>query len=602
MSRPSLSFLFARDDGVPDAVLLRRFGEHHDEAAFELLVRRYADVVWTVCRHTASDHHAAEDAFQATFLSLAKKAMSVRENLAGWLHRVGYHAALKSRQTRRTNPLVEEPPSRQAESSCPDTSQLIHAELASLPDRYRLPLLLCDLEGLTHTEAAKRLGWPVGSVSGRLVRGREQLKAKLLRHGIASAAITVTTLPLQATSTLIRMTTSTATGGAISPTVAALSHGVLSAMQIAKLKLTATIAAGVIGLTGMVTVVGVSASPRSDDTPAKKEVPVVAKKAEQPVEKPLIADSKQRAKSIAQLRRISLAFHHYHDTYGYLPADVVDKDGKPLLSWRVVILPFIEQEELFKQFKLDEAWDSAHNKKASETVVKLFTNGHEPRNTKYPMTFFQRPTGKRTAHEPGEKIKFTDIADGMSNTVVLVETNKAIEWAKPDDMTFDWGKPIELRGPFANTFQAAFGDGSARCFAGGVAAAVAAKFISRAGGEVIPEEDYKGIGWLAVNSVEHQKEAAELLKELNERTAMLEESLAENNKLTQELTKLQNDRVKRDHAKTKANLDLMQQLLGIESHISDAATRKLQLEERLRHEKKEPPVPTKNAPVKPPQP
>ena len=602
MSRPSLSFLFARDDGVPDAVLLRRFGEHYDEAAFELLVRRYADVVWTVCRHTASDHHAAEDAFQATFLSLAKKAMSVRENLAGWLHRVGYHAALKSRQTRRGNPLVEKPPSRVAESFCPDTSQLIHAELASLPDRYRLPLLLCDLEGLTHTEAAKQLGWPVGSVSGRLVRGREQLKAKLLRRGIASAAITVTTLPLQAASTLIRITTAITTGGAISPTVAALSHGVLSAMQIAKLKLTATIAAGVIGLAGMVTVVGVSASPRSDDTPVRKEAPAVAKKAEQPEEKPLIADSKQRAKSIAQLKRILLAFHHYHDTYGYLPADVVDKDGKPLLSWRVVILPFMEQANLFNKFKLDEPWDSENNKEFSQITVKLFTNGHEPRNTKYPMTYFQRPTGKDTAHEPGQKIKFLDITDGMSNTIGIVETNKAIEWAKPDDLTFDFKKPNELRGPFANTFHTAFCDGSALCFAGGIPAKVAVKFVSRAGGEVIPEEDYKGIGWLAVNSVEHQKESAELLKELTERSAMLEELLAENYKLTQELTKLQNERVKRDHAKTMANLDIINRLLGIDSLVSDAATRKLQLEERLRHEKKEFPVPTKDAPTKSPQP
>ncbi len=596
MSRPSLSFLFARDDGVPDAVLLRRFGEHHDEAAFELLVRRYADVVWTVCRHTASDHHAAEDAFQATFLSLAKKAMSVRENLAGWLHRVGYHAALKSRQTRRTNPLVEEPPSRPAEGSCPDTTQLIHAELASLPDRYRLPLLLCDLEGLTHTEAAKQLGWPVGSVSGRLVRGREQLKAKLLRHGIASAAVTVTTLPLQAASTLIRMTTSTATGGAISPTVAALSHGVLSAMQIAKLKLTATIAAGVIGFTGMVTVIGISAEPRPNRPPIVKEMPGTVKKADKPLVKELIADAQQREHSANQLRQIVTAFHSFHDQNSYFPSDVVGKDGKPLLSWRVVILPFIEQAELFKKFKLDEPWDSEHNKKASETVVKLYTNGHEPKNTKYPMTYFQRPTGKGSLHERGAKIKFADITDGTSNTVLIIETNKPVEWAKPDDFVFDLEKPIELKGLFANVIHCGFCDGFVRTFVGGVAADAAQKLVSREGGEVFEPGDYKGIGWPAGEAIDQTKKSAELLKELDEQMAKLKVLIEVNKKFYQDrelLRKQPNQQLKGGGVEPPAsyeNYEFNDKLLEIQRLVEQLTehetNRKFYFEQELRPVKK----------------
>jgi RNA polymerase sigma factor (sigma-70 family) len=610
MSRPPLSFLFPRDDGVPDAVLLRRYAADRDEAAFELLVRRYADVVWTVCRAAAGGHHAAEDAFQATFLTLAKKATSVRENLAGWLYRVGYRAALKARARPASTMTVE--PSTDA-PEVDDVAPLIHAELAALPDRYRLPLLLCDLDGLTHAEAAKQLGWPVGSVSGRLVRGRERLKEKLVRRGVAPMAVVLTAMPLAAASPLIRSSTAAATGGFVPPAAAALSHGVISAMRIAKLKLTAAVAAGVMGVA---TVIGVSAAPQ--DPKPTPPLAAAAKKDEKPAAKALIANAKQRALSVNRIKQILLACHNYHDANGHFPADVIGKDGKPLLSWRVLILPYIEEAALYQKFKLDEPWDSAHNKLASATVVKLFTNGHEPQHTKYPMTFFQRPTGKGLIHDPagrptadegggtgagappaagfggegaaaggaglaapadrGGKIRLVDITDGSSNTIFLIEAEKAVEWAKPDDPGFDVAKPTDVRGLFANVLHCGMADGSVRTFAGGLGKDAAKVLFGRADG--VPfSPDYRGTGW--AGSIDDPKEAAELAKELEGQTAELKKLLDENQKLQLELMKLQAERTKKAWG-----VGVAAQLIEVERLIENERERKRQLEEQLKAEKK----------------
>lgn len=575
MARPSLSFLFPRDDGVPDAALLARFASENDGAAFELLVRRYADIVWTVCRSTAGDHHAAEDAFQATFLTLAKKANGIRDNLAGWLHRVAYHAALKARSTSKAGSYFDDYPSPEVERPAPDVAEHIHAELAALPDRYRLPLVLCDLEGLTHAEAARQLGWPVGSVSGRLVRARERLKAKLLRRGIAPAAVALAAVPLNAASPLIRLSTAAATGGTVPPSVAALSHGVLSAMRLAKLKLAATVVAGVVGLAGTVSILGVSAAPRPDDPPAKKAEPAVAK----PADKPPIADAKQRVRSTNALKQILLAFHNYLDAVGHFPTDILDKDGKPILSWRVAILPYLEEAPLYTKFKLDEPWDSEHNKAAAQAEVKVYSNGHESKNTKYPTTFFQRPTGKGTAHEPGAKLKIGDIPDGTSNTILVVETDKAVEWAKPDDFAFDLAKPTVVKGPFANVIHCAFADGSVHTFAGGLSADAAKFMFGREDGQNFDVGKYAGTGW-PVRGDTSKVEVAELLKELDERSAELKKLLDGNQKLLLEVTKARGERLK-----AAGNIGLAQQLLELEKMLEQEKARQARLEEELKGEK-----------------
>jgi RNA polymerase sigma factor (sigma-70 family) len=174
-----------------------------------------------------------------------------------------------------------------------------------------------------------------------------------------------------------------------------------------------------------------------------------------------VRTASKRMVSMNNMKQIALAMHNYHDVYGRLPPPaIVDKDGKPLLSWRVAILPFIEQDNLYKQFKLDEPWDSEHNKK----LLAQMPPNYAPVKgaTKEPFaTFYQVFTGKGTAFEPGEKITLVSIEDGTSNTIMLVDAADAVPWTKPEDLTFDPTKPLpKLGAEFPDVFLAAFCDGS----------------------------------------------------------------------------------------------------------------------------------------------
>jgi hypothetical protein len=173
-----------------------------------------------------------------------------------------------------------------------------------------------------------------------------------------------------------------------------------------------------------------------------------------------------RAQSMNNLKQIALAFHNYHDVYGHFPRDITDKDGKPLLSWRVAILPFIEQQNLYNQFKLDEPWDSENNKKLSQMAVKVFMSPNVDPPTPPGMTQYKGFAGPGTVFEPGKKIKFTDITDGTSNTIMVVEAGEPIPWAKPGDIPYDPKKPLpKLTLPGSQTpdlIMAALCDGSVR--------------------------------------------------------------------------------------------------------------------------------------------
>jgi RNA polymerase sigma factor (sigma-70 family) len=181
--------------GIADADLLQRFVSCRDEAAFELLLWRHAAMVLGVCRGVLRDPHEAEDAFQTTFLAPARKAGSIGrgQSLGGWLYQVAFHAALKARQ-RSAARANREPAGLEADGLAArdapnavehDLVALMHQELNGLPARYRIPLVLCYLDGKTHAEAARDLGWAKGTVSGRLARGRDLLRGRLLRRGAA---------------------------------------------------------------------------------------------------------------------------------------------------------------------------------------------------------------------------------------------------------------------------------------------------------------------------------------------------------------------------------------------------------------------------------
>jgi RNA polymerase sigma factor (sigma-70 family) len=185
-----------------DAELLQQFAAHSDEAAFTALLQRHGPLVLAACREVLGHAHDAEDAFQATFLVLARKATSIhrREALAAWLHRVAVNIA----RTARASDVQRRACARRratmcnqiaAEAAAPtDWRPLLHEELDRLPEKYRAPVLLCYLEGRTHIETAQQLGWPVGTVKGRLARARDLLRARLTRRGLALPGGGVATL------------------------------------------------------------------------------------------------------------------------------------------------------------------------------------------------------------------------------------------------------------------------------------------------------------------------------------------------------------------------------------------------------------------------
>lgn len=202
----------------------------------------------------------------------------------------------------------------------------------------------------------------------------------------------------------------------------------------------------------------------------------------------------QRSQSTNNLKQIALAFHNYESANGHFPSDIVDKKtGKPLLSWRVAFLPYLEQNALYQQFKLDEPWDSENNLKLSKMVVKVYalpqanaeldSNGHF-------ITYYQAIKGKGTMFEPGKKLKFADVTDGTSNTIMFVEAKKGVIWTKPEDVDFDETKDLPPVGtlfgaPAMPGFNAAFGDGSVRFISNMIDPVTLKALFTRAGGEVI---------------------------------------------------------------------------------------------------------------------
>ena len=174
-----------------DAELLHRFARARDQEAFAALVRRHGPMVFGVCRRVLRDPNDAEEAFQVTFLVLVRKAGGLRQpdRLANWLYGVANRVARKARVSAARRGRHEQAAAGPdgyfpADGSDADVWAVLDEEMVALPDKYRAPLVLCYLEGLTNEAAAERLGWPPGSMSYRLARGRELLRQRLVRRGV----------------------------------------------------------------------------------------------------------------------------------------------------------------------------------------------------------------------------------------------------------------------------------------------------------------------------------------------------------------------------------------------------------------------------------
>lgn len=196
----------------------------------------------------------------------------------------------------------------------------------------------------------------------------------------------------------------------------------------------------------------------------------------------------ERMRSANNMKQLLLAMHNYHDVYGRFPADVRDKDGKPLLSWRVQILPFIEQENLYKQFKLDEPWDSENNKKLIDKMPRPLRSPRQAATLKDKTTYLA-PLGKSFVFDDPKGIKIFEIVDGTSNTIALVEADddRAVTWTKPEDITIDSKNPVNgLLGHYTEGFHAAFADGSVRFIKKSIEPKVLWALFTKDGGELVP--------------------------------------------------------------------------------------------------------------------
>ncbi len=197
LRRLHTSFNATRQTGETDRQLLERFRTSYDHDAFAALVERHGRTVLAACRRVLSDPADVDDAFQATFLVLFRKARDLarEESIGRWLYAVAHRVAVHARSdaARRRNREANAGRQRLANATAPDLSWreacvVLHEELDRLPDRFRLPLLLCYLQGQSRDEAAKSLGWTVGTVKGRLERGRRELASRLARRGIGLSA------------------------------------------------------------------------------------------------------------------------------------------------------------------------------------------------------------------------------------------------------------------------------------------------------------------------------------------------------------------------------------------------------------------------------
>jgi RNA polymerase sigma factor (sigma-70 family) len=250
--------------GQSDGQLLAQFAtgeENTAELAFSALVERHGPMVLRVCRSILRNKHDAQDAFQATFLVLARKAGSLwaRDSLGPWLYGVAFRTALCARSCeivrRRHEQMASESATRGvlAEENRDDLGRVLHEEIGTLPERYRTPILLCYFEGLSHDQAARQLNWPVGTVRSRLTRARERLRSRLARRGITSEGAYLHVISFRLGSLppyLIDSTVKAAmllaardagTVGLVSASVVALTEGVLRTMLVSKLRMTTAI-------------------------------------------------------------------------------------------------------------------------------------------------------------------------------------------------------------------------------------------------------------------------------------------------------------------------------------------------------------------------
>ncbi|HYT93065.1 MAG TPA: sigma-70 family RNA polymerase sigma factor [Gemmataceae bacterium] len=282
------------DAGQTDGTLLERFIAQQDEAAFEALVRRHGPMVLGVCRRVLRNEADAEDAFQATFLVLVRRAGSIRPRgmVGNWLYGVAQNTARKAkvmntRMRAREREAGARPKPEAASQDWQQQQELLDQELQALPDKYRAPIVLCDLEGKSIKEAARHLGCPSATIGTRLARGRSMLARRLARRGlILSGGVIATVLSQNAASAGVSLPLVTSTvkaaslfaagqaaSGVVGAKVAALTEGVLKAMLLTKLKIASALLVLAVAVIGGVTSLTAPTASLAHAAPVPQEKP-----------------------------------------------------------------------------------------------------------------------------------------------------------------------------------------------------------------------------------------------------------------------------------------------------------------------------------------
>jgi RNA polymerase sigma factor (sigma-70 family) len=327
--------------GLTDRQLLQRFVQRREGDAFAALMRRHGRLVWGVCRHVLRREHDAEDAFQAAFLVLARRAASIRnlDSLASWLHGVAFRLAMNARRsaTKRTDRERRAVENKEDASASDlgwrDLQAILDEELQRLPDRYRAPFVLCCLEGRSRAEAAAELGWKDGTISSRIATARRLLQDRLTRRGVtlpavltagvlwgqSASACVPAALVKSALKSALLMEAGCEASRAVAPSVAALVKDGMKTVALAKLKIAAALMLAASLLGG----IGWAVSPRPDE------------EAQQPKHEPNAKSEKSRSdldgfplppEAIARLGTMRLRHSGNIESLHFTP------DGKILIS------------------------------------------------------------------------------------------------------------------------------------------------------------------------------------------------------------------------------------------------------------------------------
>ena len=477
-----------------DGALLACYVAEGDNEAFGALVARHGPMVRGVCRRLIRDPHDADDAFQAVFLVLVRKAKTLRDpdRLGPWLFGVASRVATKARaQAARRRDRPGEPLDNLTARDVPpsdlfDVGPILDAELARMPARLRDVLVACLLEGVTAEQAALRFGCPAGTVKSRLARGREALRARLVRRGIsppAALAALSTNFVSPVPPALTRATLELIASSAISPGIVALTRGVAPSMFTKSSGMIAVVLGGA-AIAGLGTMTLMKPS-------AEAQEPGAVTKAQAPGDP---ARARAQAQTSRHMRMMLLAIHNYVSANDHLPPPAnFGADGRPLLSWRVALLPYLSEVEgasaLYNEFRQDEPWDSPHNKALIDRMPEVFETPSAP--APKGQTRLRGFSGPGTLFDGDEGLRFQAVTDGLSNTLMLALAEESVPWTQPGEMPYVAGEPLpalvsDERGHFI-----ARADGSVRFVPKDET--ILRSLITRNGGEVVtlppPPED-----------------------------------------------------------------------------------------------------------------